>query len=76
MLLWKKIKLPCTLDAGKTDGKYFLSELFFFSSEMDFQQKIVLESFRSLEKSYRSGFNKHFLLINILCGWISVSEEV
>lgn len=68
MLLWKKIKFPCTLDAGKTDGKYFLSELFFLGGEMDFQQKTVLESFRSLEKSYRSGLNKHFLLINILCG--------
>lgn len=65
-----------TLDAGKTDGKCFLSELFFLGSEMDFQQKTVLESFCSLEKSSRSGLNKTSLLVNIWCGWISVSEAV
>lgn len=41
MLLWKKIRFPCTLDAGKTEGKYFLSELFFLGSEMDFRQSFA-----------------------------------
>lgn len=67
MLLWKKIKFPPPLDARKTDGNFFYQNCFSQVMKWIFNRKLFWKVFALWKRSYRSGLNKNFILVNILC---------